>query len=115
MLRKGAQVKADRESAALAQERAERLRQGADSLSSLNRSLESANRLLRERSSAAMETLSAAVDARDSHMTGHSRRVQTLALSLGQELGLSNSELDVLGQAARFHDVGKLAVPERSS
>jgi diguanylate cyclase (GGDEF)-like protein len=112
VLRKAARAKADRESAVLAHERAERLRQGADSLSAVNRSLESANRLLRERSSAAMETLSAAVDARDSHMTGHSRRVHTLALSLGRELGLSESELEVLGQAARFHDVGKLAIPE---
>ncbi len=112
LLRKAARARADRESAALAHERAERLRQGADSLSSLNRSLESANRLLRERSSAAMETLSAAVDARDSHMTGHSRRVQTLALSLGEHLGLSDCELEVLGEAARFYDVGKLAVPE---
>ena len=112
MLRKAARAKADRESAALAQDRAERLRQGADNLTALNRSLENANRLLRERSSAAMETLSAAVDARDSHMTGHSHRVQTLALSLGEVLGFSESELEVLGQAARFHDVGKLAVPE---
>ena len=112
VVRKAASARSDRESAALAQERAERLRKGADNLSTLNRSLESANRLLRERSSAAMETLSAAVDARDSHMTGHSHRVQTLALSLGEELGLSGSELEVLGQAARFHDVGKLAVPE---
>ena len=58
-------------------------------LHKLIRSLERANRLLRERSAAAMETLSAAVDARDSHTAGHSRRVQTLALLLGQELGLS--------------------------
>jgi diguanylate cyclase (GGDEF)-like protein len=112
MLRKAARARTDRESAAAAHERAERLRQGADGLSALNRSLESANRLLRDRSSAAMETLSAAVDARDSHMAGHSRRVQRLSLSLGQELGFSDSELEVLRHAARFHDVGKLAVPE---
>jgi putative nucleotidyltransferase with HDIG domain len=59
-----------------------------------------------------METLSAAVDARDSHTAGHSRRVQTLALALGRELGFSMAEQEVLGHAALFHDVGKLAVPE---
>ena len=112
VLRRETLVQAERESAAVARERAEQLRRGADKLQTLNRSLESANRLLRERSAAAMETLSAAVDARDSHTAGHSRRVQTLAMLLGRELGLSDAELDVLSHAARFHDVGKLAVPE---
>ena len=96
----------------IARERAEQLRRGADTLRTLNRSLQRANGLLRERSAAAMETLSAAVDARDSHTAGHSRRVQTLAMLLGRELGLSDAELDVLNHAALFHDVGKLAVPE---
>ena len=74
--------------------------------------LREANRLLRERSTAAMESLSATVDARDSHMTGHSRRVRRIALAIGEELGLSRPELDLLGHAALFHDIGKLAIPD---
>ena len=112
VLRREAVLQAERDSAAVARDRAEQLRRGADTLQTLNRSLERANRLLRERSAAAMETLSAAVDARDSHTAGHSRRVQTLALLLGRDLRLSEAELEALGHAARFHDVGKLAVPE---
>ena len=112
VLRREALVHAERESAGVARERAEQLRRGADALQTVNRSLERANHLLRERSAAAMETLSAAVDARDSHTAGHSRRVQTLAMLLGHELGLSKTELEVLSHAALFHDVGKLAVPE---
>ena len=112
VLRRETLLQAERESAVVARERAEQLRRGADTLQKLNRSLERANRLLRERSAAAMETLSAAVDARDSHTAGHSRRVQTLAMLLGRELGLSDAELEVLSNAALFHDVGKLAVPE---
>jgi diguanylate cyclase (GGDEF)-like protein len=112
VLRRAAMLQAERDSAAVAHDRADQLRRGADTLQTLNRSLERANRLLRERSAAAMETLAAAVDARDSHTAGHSRRVQTLALLLGRELGLSETELEALGHAARFHDVGKLAVPE---
>ena len=77
-----------------------------------NVSLEQANRLLRERSTAAMESLSATVDARDAYTAGHSRRVQQLALAIGRELGLSQAELDLLGHAALFHDIGKLAVPD---
>jgi putative nucleotidyltransferase with HDIG domain len=112
VLRREALAHAERESAGVARERAEQLRRGADALQTVNRSLERANHLLRERSAAAMETLSAAVDARDSHTAGHSRRVQTLAMLLGRELGLSKTELEVLSHAAQFHDVGKLAVPE---
>ena len=52
------------------------------------------------------------MDARDSYTAGHSRRVQQLALAIGRELGLSQAELDLLGHAALFHDIGKLAIPD---
>jgi putative nucleotidyltransferase with HDIG domain len=90
----------------------QKLRQAAETIHSQNVSLEQANRLLRERSTAAMESLSATVDARDSYTAGHSRRVQQLALAIGRELGLSQAELDLLGHAALFHDIGKLAIPD---
>ena len=59
-----------------------------------------------------MESLSATVDARDAYTAGHSRRVQQLALAIGRELGLSQAELELLGHAALFHDIGKLAIPD---
>src|SRR5207248_1207930 len=88
------------------------LREAAETIHTQNVSLEQANRLLRERSTAAMESLSATVDARDSYTAGHSRRVQRLALAIGRELDLSQAELDLLGHAALFHDIGKLAIPD---
>jgi diguanylate cyclase (GGDEF)-like protein/putative nucleotidyltransferase with HDIG domain len=91
---------------------AQKLRQAAETIQTQNISLEKANRLLRERSTAAMESLSATVDARDSYTAGHSRRVQELALAIGRELNLSEAELDLLGHAALFHDIGKLALPD---
>jgi diguanylate cyclase (GGDEF)-like protein/putative nucleotidyltransferase with HDIG domain len=94
------------------QKSAQKLRKAAETIKSQNVSLEQANRLLRERSTAAMESLSATVDARDSYTAGHSRRVQQLALAMGRELGLSQAELDLLGHAALFHDIGKLAIPD---
>ena len=94
------------------QKSAQKLREAAETIQSQNVSLEQANRLLRERSTAAMESLSATVDARDSYTAGHSRRVQQLALAIGRELGLSQAELDLLGHAALFHDIGKLAIPD---
>ncbi|HEY4977207.1 MAG TPA: diguanylate cyclase [Gaiellaceae bacterium] len=95
-----------------AQKSAHKLRQAAETIQKQNLSLEQANRLLRERSTAAMESLSATVDARDSYTAGHSRRVQQLSLAIGRDIGLSEAELNILGQAALFHDIGKLAVPD---
>jgi len=89
-----------------------KLREAAETIRSQNASLEQANRLLKERSTAAMESLSATVDARDAYTAGHSRRVQQLSLAIGRELGLSQAELDLLGHAALFHDIGKLAIPD---
>jgi diguanylate cyclase (GGDEF)-like protein/putative nucleotidyltransferase with HDIG domain len=94
------------------QRSAQKLREAAETIQTQNVSLEHANRLLRERSTAAMESLSVTVDARDEYTAGHSRRVQQLALAIGRELGLSQAELDLLGHAALFHDIGKLSVPD---
>jgi diguanylate cyclase (GGDEF)-like protein/putative nucleotidyltransferase with HDIG domain len=94
------------------QRSAQKLRAAAETIQTQNVSLEHANRLLKERSTAAMESLSATVDARDAYTAGHSRRVQQLALAVGRELGLSQAELDLLGHAALFHDIGKLAIPD---
>jgi diguanylate cyclase (GGDEF)-like protein/putative nucleotidyltransferase with HDIG domain len=94
------------------QRSAQKLRQAAETIQTQNVSLEQANRLLKERSTAAMESLSATVDARDAYTAGHSRRVQQLALAIGRELKLSKEELELLGHAALFHDIGKLAIPD---
>jgi putative nucleotidyltransferase with HDIG domain len=95
-----------------AQRSASKLRRAAETIQTQNHSLEVANKALKERSTAAMESLSATVDARDAYTAGHSRRVQQLSLAIGRELGLSNAELDLLGHAALFHDIGKLAIPD---
>lgn len=42
----------------------------------------------------------------------HSERVARYALSIAQELGIPAAHTVVLEQAARFHDIGKLAMPE---
>jgi putative nucleotidyltransferase with HDIG domain len=89
-----------------------KLRQAAETIQTQNVSLEQANRLLKERSTAAMESLSATVDARDAYTAGHSRRVQQIALAIARQLGLSQTELEIVGQAALFHDIGKLAISD---
>jgi diguanylate cyclase (GGDEF)-like protein len=88
------------------------LGEAARTIEAQNESLLRANALLRERATEAMESLAAAVDARDAYTAGHSRRVQRIAVEVGRELGLDQSELESLSFAALFHDVGKLAVPD---
>ena len=89
-----------------------KLRDAAETIQEQNVSLEQVNRQLKERSTAAMESLSATVDARDEYTAGHSRRVQQVALAIGRELELTPAELELVGHAALFHDIGKLAIPD---
>ncbi len=72
--------------------------------------LERANEALREHSTELMSALARAIDQREA--AGHSREVHRVALAVGARLNLSPAELDVLSHAARFHDIGKLTVPD---
>jgi diguanylate cyclase (GGDEF)-like protein len=87
------------------------LRQATEMIQTQNLSLARTNRLLRQQSAVAT-SLSGMVDLHDAYTPGHSRRVHDFALAMGRELSLSDAELAVLGHAALFHDIGKLAVPE---
>jgi putative nucleotidyltransferase with HDIG domain len=60
-----------------------------------------------------IETLAMAIDAKDDVTHSHVRRVQTLAMALAREMGITNdAELKALEAAALLHDTGKLGVPE---
>jgi len=52
------------------------------------------------------------IGLRDPHASGHSHHVRDLAYLLGQQVDLSTEQLDVLGFAARIHDIGKIAINE---
>ncbi len=60
-----------------------------------------------------IETLAMAIDAKDQITHGHIRRVQTYAVGLAQQVGVTDSSLiKAIEAAALLHDTGKLAVPE---
>ncbi len=60
-----------------------------------------------------IETLAMAIDAKDQITHGHIRRVQTLAVHLAAEVGVSDPSLiRAIEAASLLHDMGKLAVPE---
>ena len=59
---------------------------------------------------ATIKALTSAIDARDPYTLGHSVRVGQLAVSLGEELGLPESELQHLEIGGYLHDIGKIGV-----
>ena len=58
------------------------------------------------------DALVSALDLRDSYTGDHSESVAGLARRVGARLGIAGVNLQLLGFAARLHDVGKLGVPD---
>ncbi len=50
--------------------------------------------------------------AKDPSTEGHTRRVATLAVAIGEQLGLTESRLRQLALGGLLHDMGKLSVPD---
>jgi len=55
-------------------------------------------------------SLAQAVDARDHFTSGHSRRVQEIAVEIGNVLRVSDGELQALEWGGLLHDIGKIGV-----
>lgn len=78
--------------------------------------IEDANKHLEQLNSlylSTIETLAMAIDAKDQITHGHIRRVQTFAVALAKEVGITDQQqIKAIEAAALLHDMGKLAVPE---
>jgi len=59
-----------------------------------------------------VESLSVALQVRDSYTRSHCDRSARLAAELGDACGVSDAELNHLRVGARFHDIGKIGVPD---
>ncbi|MGP8080951.1 MAG: HD domain-containing phosphohydrolase [Dehalococcoidales bacterium] len=59
-----------------------------------------------------IEALVFALEAKDQYTAGHSRRVTEIALAIGQELDLSQDDMENLRWGSLLHDVGKIAVDQ---
>jgi len=57
--------------------------------------------------------LAESIDARDAYTYGHSARVSLYSGLLGARLGLEGTPLAVLKSGGLFHDIGKIAIPDR--
>jgi diguanylate cyclase (GGDEF)-like protein len=60
-----------------------------------------------------LDALVSAVEARDSYMYDHFRKVNTYAVALGEAIGLSSDQVANLSTAALHHDVGKIGIPDK--
>jgi response regulator RpfG family c-di-GMP phosphodiesterase len=56
--------------------------------------------------------LALALDAKDPYTHGHSQRVSSMCMIMGDALSFSNEDMDQIMFAAMLHDVGKIGVPE---
>jgi len=57
-----------------------------------------------------VSALAAAIDAKDTHMRGHSQRVMEYSLKAGAALFFSPEEMETLEYGSILHDIGKIAI-----
>lgn len=60
----------------------------------------------------ALRSLGAAAEYRDMDTASHTIRVGWYSRILGEKIGISGNELDILFQAAPMHDIGKVGIPD---
>jgi len=96
-----------------------RAEKGVQELQRMNQELTGANARVLEASVAMREmneellvTFAKMIDARDPYVSGHSAQVATYAVAVAAELGLPEDEAARVRQAAFFHDIGKIGIPE---
>ncbi|MHB8985599.1 MAG: PAS domain S-box protein [Eubacteriales bacterium] len=63
--------------------------------------------------SAIVQTLTKALEARDFVTEGHADRLQNLAAVMAKAIGLPEYRVNDLRLLARFHDIGKVGIPDR--
>lgn len=57
-----------------------------------------------------IQALLKALEARDPSTRGHSERVRAWSIRIARNLGLPDSTVDLIGEAACLHDVGKIGI-----
>jgi putative nucleotidyltransferase with HDIG domain len=68
---------------------------------------------LREQTRAAILELADMIDLRDHYTHGHSQRVAEYAERIARELGFSASQRELVREAARVHDIGKIGTADQ--
>jgi hypothetical protein len=67
---------------------------------------------LREMFTETVRSLAEAVDKRDKYTSGHSHRVQEIAMDIGRVMKCNDAEMEALEWGGLLHDIGKIGVPD---
>jgi putative nucleotidyltransferase with HDIG domain len=59
----------------------------------------------------ALTALARTIDAKSPWTAGHSERVTKMALEVGNQMGLSEEQLEIINRGGLLHDIGKLGIP----
>ena len=57
-----------------------------------------------------VQSLAVALEAKDRYTSGHSQRVSRFATLIARSMGLPRDEVEVVGQVALLHDIGKIGM-----
>lgn len=60
-----------------------------------------------------VQALAVALEAKDRYTSGHSQRVSRFAILIARALGLPKDEVNIIGQVALLHDIGKIGMLDR--
>src|SRR2546428_353958 len=60
-----------------------------------------------------VESLAVALEAKDRYTAGHSQRVAKFARLIARSLGLPKEEVEIIGQVALLHDIGKIGMLDK--
>jgi len=60
-----------------------------------------------------IRVLASSLDSRDPYTHGHSERVSKYSLLIGEEMNLSDDDMDLLEKTSLLHDIGKIGVRDR--
>ena len=78
----------------------------------INNELFETNEQLEKAYMESIETLRYTVEAKDPYTRGHSDRVSSYSVLIGEKLGLSDDDIRILKIGGLFHDIGKIGVPD---
>ena len=72
------------------------------------------NKLLKESSNrnGLVKALMKTLEVKDYITEGHAERMEELAIKIGEKLGLAQNFMDRLKLLAKFHDIGKVGIPD---
>ena len=60
-----------------------------------------------------VQSLAVALEAKDRYTAGHSQRVARFSVLIARSLGLSPHDVDLIGQVALLHDIGKIGMLDK--